>query len=253
MSMTFDDSVVSSSPSSSRRGVEGVIDDAAVEQMMSAASARGVALTGEGGFLPELIKSVLERGMSAELTDHLGYDKHDPAGRGSGNSRNGTTPRTVHTEVGPVHVDAPRDRAGTFKSALLPCGARRLGGLDDMIISLYAGGMSIREIQFHLAETLGTELSHETISNVTEQVMDEVIQWQHRPLDAFYPVIFLDAIVVKIREQNRVSKTAPPISPLAWILTGYVTSLGSGFRLMRVRNSGLGSVLNWPTVASKTC
>lgn len=178
MSMTIDDEAVAS----------GVIDDALLDQVMSAADDRGVALTGEGGFLPELIKAVLERG--------------------SGNSRNGTTPRTVHTEVGPVQVDAPRDRAGTFKSALLPSGARRLGGLDDMIISLYAGGMTIREIQFHLAETLGTELSHETISNITEQVLDEVYQWQHRPLEAFYPVIFMDAIVVKIREQNRVSNRA---------------------------------------------
>lgn len=176
MSVTFDVNergVVSSSPSG--RGVEGMIDDVALEQMMSTASERGVALTGEGGFLPELIKAVLERGMKAELTDHLGYEKNDPLGRGSGNSRNGTTPRTVHTEVGPVQVDAPRDRAGTFKSALLPSGVRRLGGLDDMIISLYAGGMSIRDIQFHLAETVGTELSHETISNITEHVMDEVI------------------------------------------------------------------------------
>lgn len=98
----------------------GLVDEALVDQLMSAVDERGVALTGEGGFLPELIKAVLERGMKAELRDHLGYDKHDPVGRGSGNSRNGSTPRTVHTEVGPVRVDAPRDRAGTFKSALLP-------------------------------------------------------------------------------------------------------------------------------------
>lgn len=200
MSMTIDNSVAAFP----KEGTP-VVDEALLDRVMDAVDERGVALTGEGGFLPELIKAVLERGMKAELTGHLGYEKNDPAGRGSGNSRNGTTPRTLHTEVGPVQVDAPRDRAGTFSSALVPSGARRLGGLDDMIISLYAGGMSIREIQFHLAETLGTELSHETISNVTEQVMDEVYQWQHRPLEAFYPVIFMDAIVVKVREQNRVS------------------------------------------------
>ena len=189
-----------------------LLDEVFIDRLMSAASDRGMALTGEGGFLPELIKAVLERGMKAELTSHLGYEKNDPAGRGSGNSRNGSSPRTVQTEVGPVQVDAPRDRAGTFKSALLPASSRRLGGLDDMIISLYAGGMSIREIQFHLAETLGTDLSHETISNITEEVMDEVIQWQMRPLDAFYPVIFMDAIVVKIKEQNRVQNRAAHIA-----------------------------------------
>lgn len=104
-----------------------LLDEVFIDRLMSAASDRGMALTGEGGFLPELIKAVLERGMKAELTSHLGYEKNDPAGRGSGNSRNGSSPRTVQTEVGPVQVDAPRDRAGTFKSALLPASSRRLG------------------------------------------------------------------------------------------------------------------------------
>ncbi len=122
---------------------------------MSRVDEDGLALTGQGGFLPELVKAVLERGMDAELTDHLGYERGDPGGRGSGNSRNGTTPKRVGTEVGDIGLDQPRDRNSTFASRLVPKGARRLGGLEDMIISLYAGGMTIRDIQHHLAATLG--------------------------------------------------------------------------------------------------
>ena len=141
---------------------------------MASSDERGVALTGAGGFLPEMIKAVLERGMAAELTDHLGYEKGDRVGHGSGNSRNGSTPKTVSTEVGDIALDQPRDRDCSFGSALVPKGARRLGGLEDMIITLYAGGMTVRDIQHHLAATLGTELSHETICNVTEAVAEEV-------------------------------------------------------------------------------
>lgn len=125
----------------SRRLRRELFDDELVDRLLAAADERGVALTGSGGILPEMIKAVLERGMSAELSNHLGYEKHDIAGRGSGNSRNGTTPKTVGTEIGEVRLDVPRDRNSTFSSALVPKGARRLGGLEDMIISLYAGGM----------------------------------------------------------------------------------------------------------------
>nr|WP_245599721.1 IS256 family transposase [Nakamurella lactea] len=179
---------------------------------MAATDERGVALTGEGGFLPEMIKAVLERGMETELTGHLGYERGDPAGNGSGNSRNGTTPKTVGSEVGDIALDQPRDRNSTFASALVPKGSRRLGGLEDMIISLYAGGMTIRDIQHHLAATLGTELSHETISNVTDAVAEEVTAWQARPLEAFYPVIYLDALVVKIRDGAHVSNRAAHVA-----------------------------------------
>lgn len=185
-----------------------LVSDEMLDSLLASTSERGVELTGEGGFLPELVKAVLERAMNAELTEHLGYAKHDPAGRGSGNSRNGTTPKTLSTEVGPVRVDQPRDRAGTFSSRLLPPGQRRLGGLDDMIISLYAGGMTIREIQHHLAAVFDTDLSHETISNITDAVQEEVVAWQTRPLDEFYPVMFLDAIQVKIKDHNRVVNRA---------------------------------------------
>ena len=124
-----------------RRLRRELFTDEMLDQLMAATDERGLSLTGQGGFLPEMIKAVLERGMEAELTGHLGYDKGDPAGKGSGNSRNGSTPKTVSTEVGDIALDQPRDRNSTFASALVPKGARRLGGLEDMIISLYAGGM----------------------------------------------------------------------------------------------------------------
>ena len=189
-----------------------LFSDELLDQLLSRVDEGGVALTGAGGFLPELVKAVLERGMDAELTDHLGYEKGDPAGRGSGNSRNGTTPKRVGTEVGDIGLDQPRDRNSTFASRLVPKGARRLGGLEDMIISLYAGGMTDRDIQHHLASTIGTEISHDTISNVTDAVAEEVTAWQSRPLEAFYPVIYLDAIVVKIRDGAHVSNRAAHIA-----------------------------------------
>ena len=195
-----------------RRIRRELFDEETLDRLMAATDERGVSLTGEGGFLPEMIKAVLERGMQAELTDHLGYEEGDPAGRGSGNSRNGTTPKTVATEVGEVRLEQPRDRNSTFASTLVPKGARRLGGLEDMIISLYAGGMTIRDIQHHLAATLGTELSHETISKVTEAVTEEVTAWQSRPLESFYPVLYLDALVVKIRDGAHVTNRAAHIA-----------------------------------------
>src|SRR5664279_1202293 len=198
--------------SEARRLRRELFDEGMLDKLMAATGERGVALTGEGGFLPEMIRAVLERGMDAELTDHLGYERGDRAGHGSGNSRNGTTPKTVGTEVGDVGLDQPRDRRSTFTPALVPKGARRLGGLEDMIISLYAGGMTIRDIQHHLAATLDTELSHETISKVTDAVAEEVTAWQTRPLEAFYPVIYLDALVVKIRDGAHVANRSAHIA-----------------------------------------
>ena len=177
-----------------------LFSDEALDELIARAGDGRVRLTGPGGFLPELVARVLERGMGAELTDHLGYDRGDPAGRGSPNSRNGSTPKTLRTEVGDVPIETPRDRAGTFEPRLVPKGSRRLDGLDAMIISLYSGGMTVRDIQAHLARTLGTELSHETIANVTDAVAEEVKAWQSRPLDPVWPVIFLDALVVKVRD-----------------------------------------------------
>ena len=211
MTMTKQKKAVGVEPEARRLRRE-LFDDAMLDKLMAATDERGVSLTGEGGFLPEMIKAVLERGMEAELSDHLGYEKGDRAGYGSGNSRNGTTPKSVATEVGDIGLDQPRDRNSTFASALVPKGARRLGGLEDMIISLYAGGMTIRDIQHHLAATLGTELSHETISKVTDAVAEEVTAWQTRPLEAFYPVIYLDALVVKIRDGAHVTNRSAHIA-----------------------------------------
>ena len=180
MTMTDDKSV---ERSAERAAVEQLVEAGLLDELMSRVDAGDVELTGEGGVLPEMIKAVLERGLQAELTGHLGYEKGDPAGRGSGNSRNGTTPKTVATEVGDVGLGTPRDPAGTFEPRLVPKGSRRVGGLDEMIISLYAGGMTVRGIQAHLARTTGTELSHETISKITDAVLEEVTAWQSRPLE----------------------------------------------------------------------
>src|SRR3954451_17153193 len=182
-----------------RRAINEMVDAGLLDHLMSKADSGGLALTGQGGLLPELVKAVLERGLQAELTGHLGYEKGDPAVRGSPNSRNGTTPKTLASEVGDVALAVPRDRSGSFEPRLVPKGSRRAGGLDDMIISLYAGGMTVRDIQHHLERTLGTELSHDTISKITDGVLDEVKAWQTRPLEEIYPIIYLDALVVKVR------------------------------------------------------
>jgi putative transposase len=192
--------------------VNELVEAGLLDRLMDRVDGGGLVLTGEGGFLPEMIKAVLERGLAAELTGHLGYEKGDPAGRGRANSRNGSTPKTLSTEVGDVALDTPRDRAGTFEPRLVPKGARRAGGLDEMIISLYAGGMTVRDIQHHLARTVGTDLSHETISNITDAVLEEVKAWQGRPLEEIYPIVYLDALVVKVRDGHQVRNKAAHIA-----------------------------------------
>jgi putative transposase len=206
---TTDDDVMGSAE---QEAVDRLVDAGLLDELMSRVDAGELQLTGEGGFLPGLIKAVLERGLQAELTEHLGYEKGDPAGRGSPNSRNGSMPKTVATEVGDVGLDTPRDRAGSFEPRLVPKGARRVGGLDEMIISLYAGGMTVRDIQAHLARTIGTDLSHETISKITDAVLDEVKAWQARPLEELYPIIYLDALVVKVRDGHQVRNKAAHIA-----------------------------------------
>jgi putative transposase len=172
----------------------------------------GQPLTGGQGLLGGMLKAALERGLDVELTDHVGYERGDGEASLYPNSRNGSTPKTVSTEIGDIELAVPRDRNGTFTPMLVPKGQRRLDGLDGMIISLYAGGMTIRDIQHHLASTIGTDLSHETISKITDQVADEVLAWQTRPLEAMYPVIYLDAIMVKIRDGGHVRNKAAHIA-----------------------------------------
>ena len=172
----------------------------------------GEPLTGEHGLIGGMLKAALERGLETELTEHVGYERGDAEASLHPNSRNGTSVKTVATEIGDIELAVPRDRAGTFTPMLVPKGQRRLDGLDGMIISLYAGGMTVRDIQHHLASTLGTDLSHETISKITDQVADEVLAWQTRPLEALYPVIYLDAIIVKIRDGGHVRNKAAHIA-----------------------------------------
>ena len=188
--------------------VEELVASGALDSLFARIDAGEVAMTGDGGLIPGLIKAALERGLSAELTDHLGYEKGSPEASAHVNSRNGTTPKTVASQVGEIELAVPRDREGSFTPRLVPKGSRRLGGLDEMIVSLYAGGMTIRDIEHHLATTSGTELSRETISKITDEVGEEVLAWQRRPLEVLYPVIYLDAIVVKVRDGSHVRNKA---------------------------------------------
>ena len=165
-------------------------------------------LTGEDGLFRRLKKALLERALGAELTHHLGYEKGDPAGRGSGNSRNGTSSKTLLTDDGEVEIEVPRDRAGTFEPVIVAKGQTRFDGFDEKIISLYGRGMSVREIQGHLAELYGTEVSPDLISKVTDAILDEVREWQSRPLESIYPVVFFDALRVKIRDEGMVKNKA---------------------------------------------
>ena len=195
-----------------RRAVDVMVESGLLDKVMAQVDVGELRLTGEGGFLPEMLRRSLEAGLRAELTGHLGYEKGDPAGQGSGNSRNGTTPKRLGTEVGDVDLATPRDRNGTFDPQLVGKGQRRLDGLAEMVISLYAKGVTVRDIQHHLLSTLGTEVSHETISNITEAVAAEVKAWQARPLESVYPIVYLDALVVKVRDGHQVRNKAAHIA-----------------------------------------
>src|ERR1700674_4795567 len=165
-------------------------------------------IIGENGLLKQLTKALLERAMQAELTEHLGYEKHDPAGHNSGNSRNGGTTKTLKGDFGEIPLETPRDRNGSYEPKIIGKRQTRFTGFDDKIISMYARGMSTREIQGHLEEIYKVEVSPTLISNVTEAVMEEVKIWQSRPLDSVYPIVYLDALVVKIRETGHVRNKA---------------------------------------------
>jgi putative transposase len=169
-------------------------------ELVDKARADGVSLTGPGGLLTGLTRTVLETALDAEMTEHLGYEKHDPAGRDGGNSRNGTRAKTVITEVGPVQVEVPRDRDGTFDPQVVRKRQVRLGGIDQIVISLTARGLTTGEVSAHFAEVYGSSLSKDTISRITERVLEEMAEWRSRPLDRVYPVLIIDAIVVKVRD-----------------------------------------------------
>ena len=190
-------------------GVDGAVvealdavDEQLVTQLADHARAEGLRLVGEGGLLALLTRRVVESALEGELDDHLGYGKHDPAGRNGGNSRNGTRAKTLLTEAGPVPIEVPRDRDGSFSPQLVPKRQRRLSGVDDLVISLSAKGLTHGEICAHLGEVYGAQVSKQTITAITDRVVEGLGEWQNRPLDSVYPVIFIDAINVKIRDGN---------------------------------------------------
>lgn len=169
-------------------------------RMVEQARAAGIDLVGPGGLLTGLTKQVLEAALEEELSEHLGYDKHDPAGRNRENSRNGTRSKTVLTEVGPVELEVPRDRDGTFDPVIVKKRQRRLEGVDQIVLSLTARGLTTGEVAAHFADVYGASVSKDTVSRITEKVTGEMAEWATRPLDRVYPVIFIDAIVVKVRD-----------------------------------------------------
>lgn len=180
--------------------IAAALEPALVARLAAQARSQGVQLLGRGGVLQQLTKRFLEAALEAEMDEHLGYDKHDPAGRNGGNSRNGKRAKTLLTEVGPVDIAVPRDREGSFTPEIVRKRQRRLGGVEDLIISLTAKGLTTGEVCAHLGEVYGVESSKDQITAVTDRVMDTLGEWQNRPLDRVYPVLFVDCIHVKIRD-----------------------------------------------------
>jgi transposase-like protein len=170
------------------------------EALVERARTEGVQLTGQDGLLTGLVRQVLQTGLEVEMAEHLGYEAYEPAGRGSGNNRNGSYAKTLSTEIGDVELRIPRDRNGTFEPATVPKYARRLDGLAGNVISLYAKGLTTGEIQSHLLEMYDTEVSRDTISKITDSILEDLLAWQNRPLDKVYPVLLIDAIVIKVRD-----------------------------------------------------
>ena len=183
-----------------KAAVASAEQQAAVE-LVRLAQEKGLSLTGPDGLLKQLTKTVLEAALNEEMTEHLGYEKHDPAGAGTGNIRNGTRAKTVLTETtGAVEIDVPRDREATFEPQIVKKRQRRLSGVDEVVLSLYAKGLTTGEISAHFAEIYGASVSKETISRITDKVIEEMNDWAVRPLDETYAAIFIDAIVVKVRD-----------------------------------------------------
>ena len=177
---------------------------AEVARLVEHAQFDGVQLTGDGGLLPDMIKQAVEAALQGEMTAHLGYERYAPEGRGSGNSRNGSTGKTVQTAAGPAEVAVPRDRAGTFEPVTVPKGSRRFTEFDDMVIALYAKGLTTRDIAEWLHQTYGAKISHETVANITDSVNELVKAWRARPLDEVYPIMYIDAIRVRVRDGGAV-------------------------------------------------
>jgi len=184
-----------------KKQAEQSAEQQAAAELVRLAKEQGLSLTGPDGLLKQLTKTVIESALAEEMTEHLGYEKHDPAGAGTGNIRNGTRGKTVLTEAsGPVEIDVPRDRQGTFEPQIVKKRQRRLEGVDQIVLCLYAKGLTTGEISAHFAEIYGASVSKETISRITDRVLEEMHEWAVRPLDEIYAAIFVDAIVVKVRD-----------------------------------------------------
>jgi transposase-like protein len=194
------------------------------QQLLDQAKADGVELIGEGGLLNQLTKNVLETALDAEMTEHLGYDKHHPAGRDGGNSRNGTRAKTVLTEIGPVEIEVPRDTDASFDPQIVRKRQRRLSGIDQIVLSLTAKGLTTGEVAAHFDEVYGAKVSKDTISRITDKVIGEMTEWCNRPLERVYPVIFIDAIHVKIRDGQVTNR--PIYVAIGVTVTGHRDILG---------------------------
>ena len=188
----------------SQRLVEA-FSPATIDALLKEAKSAGTPIDGVDGLLNQMTKAVLERALQAEMTDHLGYDAGDPSGHGSGNSRNGRSRKTVSTRNGPVDIEVPRDRNASFEPTIVPKRSRRIGNIDDMILSLYSRGMTTRDIEAHLLEVYGVNASRELISNVTDVVVDEIKAWQSRPLDEAYPILYVDGIRIRVKDNGVVT------------------------------------------------
>lgn len=198
----------SESESSAGEILAGALSPETLDALVKDAQANGGSL-GVQELLNQMTKAVLERALETEMTHHLGYEKGDPAGAGTGNSRNGRSAKTVSTVHGPVELDVPRDRNGAFEPAIVPKRSRRLGSIDEAILSLYSRGMTTRDIEAHLKEIYGIDASRELISNITDVVTDEITLWQNRPVDEVYPIVYVDGIRIKVKDKGVVTtKTA---------------------------------------------
>jgi putative transposase len=183
------------------------LPDDVVDELLAGARTEE-EIVGPGGLLSQLTKRLVERALEVELSDHVGYDRHQEPPGGAGNTRNGSTPKTLITEHGQVGIDAPRDRDGSFEPKIVRKRQRRFEGFDDKILALYSRGLSTRDIEAHLADIYGVHVGRDLISRVTDAVMDDARAWQQRPLDDVYPVVFLDALVLKIRDGGSVQRRA---------------------------------------------
>lgn len=184
---------------------ERVLDEATLDALMERVDAEGLELLGPGGVLTSLTSRIMNRALDAELTDHLGYERGDPAGAGSGNNRNGHSSKTVLTDAGAVPIRVPRDRNGEFEPTLVPKHQRRISEFNDLVCGLLGRGMSTRDICDQMADTYGVEMSPTLVSRITDEIMSEVNEWRNRTIDPIYPVVYMDAIVIKVRTDGRVT------------------------------------------------